>query len=54
MHLINFGVNIQPDPVKFVQINNDFWPKAVFDDDVNHPNWRSLGYNFPEGKQNIN
>ena len=24
-HLINFGVNVQPDPVKFVQLNNDYW-----------------------------
>ena len=25
MHLINFGVNVQPDPIKFVENNKDYW-----------------------------
>ena len=37
MHLINFGVNVQPDPLKFVQINSEYW------------NWKELGYNMPTG-----
>ena len=37
MHLINFGVNVQPDPLKFVQINSEYW------------NWKELGYNLPPG-----
>ena len=37
MHLINFGVNVQPDPLKFVQINSKYW------------NWTELGYNLPTG-----
>ena len=37
MHLINFGVNVQPDPLKFVQINSEYW------------NWTELGYNLPTG-----
>jgi hypothetical protein len=37
MHLINFGVNVQPNPLKFVQINSEYW------------NWEKLGYNMPTG-----
>ena len=55
MHMINFGVNVQPDPLKFVQINTEFWPKVLSGVDVtleqrvHHPNWQNLGYNIPEG-----
>jgi len=42
MHLLNFGINIQPDPVKFVQINNDHWIEIA-------DNWTMIGYNVPPG-----
>eukprot|EP00090_Calanus_glacialis_P005272 TRINITY_DN14088_c0_g1_i1.p1 TRINITY_DN14088_c0_g1~~TRINITY_DN14088_c0_g1_i1.p1 ORF type:complete len:1071 (+),score=285.92 TRINITY_DN14088_c0_g1_i1:327-3215(+) len=38
MHFINFGVNIQPDPVKFVQLTAPYWG-----------NWTTLGYQPPPG-----
>jgi len=38
MHLINFGVNIQPDPVRFVQLSAPYWQ-----------DWTKLGYQTPEG-----
>merc|ERR1719220_585957 len=38
MHLINFGVNIQPDPVRFVQLSAPYWQ-----------DWTKLGYQSPEG-----
>ena len=50
MHLINFGVNIQPDPVKFVQLNTEYWPakltsaEAMQDGQTHHANWLNLGY----------
>ena len=41
MHLINFGINVQPDPLKFVQLN------------THYPSFEMLlqegGYNPPEG-----
>jgi len=40
MHFINFGVNIQPDPVKFVQLTNAYWG-----------DWTALGYQTPPGCQ---
>ena len=51
-HLINFGVNVQPDPVKFVQMNNDYWPRPYWTlaaENVNKSNWELLGYNPIEG-----
>lgn len=55
MHLINFGVNVQPDPVKFVQINTEFWPEGITsaeqleDGQSHHANWLNLGYHLPPG-----
>ena len=44
MHLINFAINVQPDPVRFVQLTSKYWepfgPKR--------PGWLNLGYNLPE------
>ena len=51
-HLINFGVNVQPDPVKFVQMNNDYWHRPYWTlaaENVNKSNWELLGYNPIEG-----
>ena len=59
MHLINFGVNIQPDPLKFVQLNTEYWPakltsaEAMQDGQTHHANWLNLGYQVPEGCQII-
>ena len=37
MHLVNFGINVQPDPVKFVLLNSHYWDPM------------ELGYNPPDG-----
>ncbi|XP_023324717.1 NADPH oxidase 5 isoform X3 [Eurytemora carolleeae] len=42
MHLINFGINIMPDPVRFVQLSADYWSGP-------DSNWTTLGYNPPPG-----
>jgi len=42
MHLINFGVNIQPDPVKLIQLTGPYWG-----------DWQTLGYKSPPGCQVI-
>ena len=34
MHLCNFAINVQPDPVKFVQLTTEYWPD--FDSGRNH------------------
>ena len=38
MHFCNFFVNIQPDPVKMLQLTSPYW------DD-----WADMGYNLPDG-----
>ena len=38
MHFCNFFVNIQPDPVKMLQLTSPYW------DD-----WAEMGYNLPDG-----
>merc|ERR1719419_475167 len=47
MHLINFAVNVQPDPVKFVQINNDYWTVQGFLN-TSLPKWQQIGYQVPD------
>eukprot|EP00092_Neocalanus_flemingeri_P014374 GFUD01015505.1.p1 GENE.GFUD01015505.1~~GFUD01015505.1.p1 ORF type:complete len:1072 (-),score=233.84 GFUD01015505.1:230-3445(-) len=42
MHLINFGVNIQPDPVKFLQLSAPYWKDYAV-------NWTGMGYTPPDG-----
>lgn len=42
MHLLNFGINIQPNPVKFLQLNNAHWIEIA-------SNWTMVGYNSPPG-----
>ena len=53
MHLINFGVNVQPDPVKFVQMNNDYWARpysfTLSPEDLQKSNWELLKYNNKSG-----
>ena len=49
------GMNVQPDPIKFVSINDKYWPEvltsaeAMEDQGSHHPNWMNLGYHFPPG-----
>lgn len=43
------GINVQPDPVKFVQMNNDYWPTPDFYSGPKKPQWQHLGYQLPEG-----
>ena len=40
MHFINFRINVQPDPVKFLQLTSPYWS-----------NWTMMGYQLPEGCQ---
>ena len=44
MHLINFAINVQPDPVRFVQLTSKYWE----DFGAERPGWVNLGYKFPE------
>ena len=37
MHFCNFAINIQPDPVKFLQLTGPYWE-----------DWTKMGYNVPE------
>jgi len=37
MHLFNFGINVQPDPVRFVQLSADYWEGP-------DSNWTTIGY----------
>ena len=51
-HLINFGVNVQPDPVKFVQMNNDYWKRPYWflaPEDEHKSNWELLRYKNVSG-----
>jgi len=41
-HLINFGINIQPNPVKFLQMTAPYWKDYA-------ANWTMMGYNTPPG-----
>ena len=51
-HLINFGVNVQPDPVKFVQLNSDYWViQPYWVTNASLPNWANIGYNTPPNCQ---
>lgn len=45
MHLINFAINVQPDPVKFVQLTSKYWESFG----PERPGWKNLGYNLPPG-----
>ena len=45
MHLINFAINVQPDPVKFVQLTSKYWESFG----PHRPGWTNLGYNVPPG-----
>ena len=47
MHLINLGVNIQPNPVKFVQMTNKFW--AGYKGRDSGLSWENLRYHVPDG-----
>ena len=44
MHLLNFGINIQPDPILFVQLSAKYWAE-------NGKDWTTVGYNLPTGCQ---
>ena len=37
MHFCNFAINVQPDPVKFLQLTGPYWE-----------DWSKMGYNVPE------
>merc|ERR1719242_2642280 len=41
-HLINFGLNVQPNPVKFLQLTSPYWKEYV-------ANWTMMGYKVPPG-----
>jgi len=41
-HLINFGLNVQPNPVKFLQLTSPYWKDYA-------ANWTMMGYNLPPG-----
>lgn len=41
-HLLNFGINIQPNPVKLLQLTAPYWKDYA-------ANWTMLGYNPPPG-----
>jgi len=45
MHLLNFAINVQPDPARFVQLTSHYW------EDFGHqrPGWLNLNYNLPPG-----
>ena len=38
MHFCNFAINVQPDPVKFLQLTSPYWE-----------DWTQMGYNLPDG-----
>ena len=46
MHFTIIGVNVQPDPVRFVQINTEYW---VVHNETSWPKWTQLGYKLPVG-----
>jgi hypothetical protein len=45
MHLINFAINVQPEPVRFVQLTTRYWEPFG----LARPGWLNLNYNIPEG-----
>ena len=45
MHLINFAINVQPDPVKFVQLTSPYWESFG----PKRPGWTNLNYKVPPG-----
>lgn len=44
-HLINFAINVQPDPVKFVQLTSHYWDSFG----PKRPGWTNLDYKVPPG-----
>jgi hypothetical protein len=44
-HLINFAINVQPEPVRFVQLTTSYWEPFG----PARPGWMNLGYRLPEG-----
>lgn len=48
MHLINFGVNVAPAPVRLIEMNRALWGAnaSAFG---NHSTWSAIGYNLPPG-----
>ena len=45
MHLINFAVNVQPEPVRFAQLTTTYWEPFG----PERPGWLNLGYDLPPG-----
>lgn len=45
MHLVNFAINVQPEPVRFVQLTSKYWEPFG----TARPGWKNLGYNLPQG-----
>ncbi len=45
MHLINFWMNVEPEPVRFVQLTTKYWEPFG----PARPGWLNLGYNLPPG-----
>lgn len=45
MHLVNFAINVQPEPVRFVQLTSHYWEHLG----PARPGWHNLNYNLPEG-----
>ena len=43
MHLINFAINVQPNPVRLVQLTTQYWEPFG----PARPGWLNLGYNLP-------
>ena len=44
-HLINFALNVQPEPVRFVQLTSSYWdPFGPL-----RPGWQNLNYQLPPG-----
>jgi hypothetical protein len=47
-HLCNLGVNIQPNPVKFLQLTNRYWPEEIF----NQYDYKTIGCRLIDMKEN--
>lgn len=45
MHLCNFAINVQPDPVRFVQLTSKYWEEFG----PLRPGWMNLPYELPPG-----
>jgi ferredoxin-NADP reductase len=48
MHFCNFAINVQPNPVKFLQLTQEYW-KPHTNDNSTLGYLTKIGYNVPEG-----